>query len=153
MVPDLESLNSPWQGNSCRWSWTWKPCWVVKVHVWAQSLIWVMRLCSLSLPSVFTSPQTQLSRPLSLWASLGCPSKKCFLLLGGHFCPWEQTPTLRTWGKGIHSFHISFIILLPQIYFSSCLKSVKIEAGTEKKLILSWCDYIELFLHLLKMHI
>lgn len=44
-------------------------------------------VCSLSPPSVLTSPQNQPSRPLSLWASLDCPSKKCFLLLGGHFCP------------------------------------------------------------------
>lgn len=108
------------KGNSCRRPWTGKPCWVVKHPLDSMPDMGDKIVCSLSLPSVFTSPQNQSSRPLSLWASPDCPSKKLFLLLGGHFCPWEQTPTSRTWGKGIpalHSFHISFIMLLSQIYF------------------------------------
>lgn len=92
-------------------------------------------VCSLSLPPVFTSPQNQSPRPPSLWVSLECPYKKHFLLLGGHFCPWEQTPTSKAWGKGIpalHSFHISFIMLLSQIYFPVVSSQWKLKQNRRK---------------------
>lgn len=92
MVPNLESLNTLWSGKLLQEAADWEAmlgCWST---LWAQSLIWVIRLCGPSFSHLYfyLSPKPaahQPSSPLPLLASLDPPRRKSFPLLGRNLLP------------------------------------------------------------------
>lgn len=136
------------KGKSCRRSWTGKPCWVAKTHFGLKA--WYgWRDCVFPFSPVFTSPQNQSFRPLSLLTSLDCPWKP-FLLLRGTLLPLRANTHIKDLRQGdscpSQFSHLVYNVALTNP-FSSCLKSVKNERAKK-----TWFYHsvIELFLHLLK---